>query len=212
MKLIAPILAAALAAHAAFAQPPADQAAPEAKGKVAFVTDRNLRPDGERTEPDTLYESRVLGAFRGAQGSQGSLDGPWHILGPGGVAIYTLQVTDPGAGEARIEGAWRNLKTSGPGASGFIESVRREGADLILTFREGAAEGLTELTLRPGGQGAWDGELVANNARTDIIASRAQGLETASMSVPVFKNPPPPKAKAKPKNTRSKSKNTRRRR
>ena len=228
MKIIVPILAAALAAQAALAQPPNDEttdvdettsaedASPlnPAQGKVAFVTDRDLRPDGDRSEPDALYESRVLGAFRGVQGAQGPLDGPWHILGSDGVALYTLQLTDPGAGETRIEGAWRNLKVTGPGASGFIETVRREGGDVVMTFRDGPREVLTELRLRPSENGGWTGETVAGETRLGVIANRAQGLETASMAVPVFKNPPPPKAKAKAKRktTRGKAKNSRRRR
>lgn len=225
MKIIVPILAAALAAQAALAQPPtedttdvdkstsAEDASPlnPTQGKVAFVTDKGLRPDGARTDPDISYETRVLGAFRGVQGNQGSLDGPWHISGADGVALYTLQLTDPGAGEERIEGAWRNLKVTGPGASGFIETVRRDSGDLIFTFRDGPREVLTEIRLRPTDQGGWAGESVAGETRTGIIANRAQGLETASMAVPVYKNPPPPKAKAKRKTSRSKAKNKRRR-
>lgn len=226
MRVIVPIIAAALAAQAAFAQPPetaedgdsglvetsGGPAAPTAdEAKAAFVTDPDLRPDGPRTETDLAYENRVLGAFRVTQGGQGPLDGGWHVLGADGVALYTLQLTDPGAGEARIEGAWRNLAIDGPGDSGLIDSVGREGGDIVLGFRDGPDETPTQFRLRLEANGTWTGETVAGERRTGVIASRAQGLETAAMAVPEWRAPPPPKAKAKPKpkrkaKSRSKSK------
>lgn len=226
MRVIVPIIAAALAAQAAFAQPPEEpeardsglveiSAGPSAptveEAKAALVTDQGLRPDGPRTETDMAYENRVLGAFRVTQGGQGPLDGGWQVLGSDGVALYTLQLTDPGAGEARIEGAWRNLKLEGPGSSGLIDSVRREGGDIVLGFRDGLDEMSTQLRLRLEANGTWTGETVAGERRTGVLAARAQGLETASMAVPEWRAPPPPKAKAKPKPKRkSKSRSKRR--
>lgn len=214
MKLIVPILALALVAPVAFAQPPEDDAAADpfadviakgasaptaADGKVAFVTDPEVRLDGPRTETDASYENRVLGAYRVTQGGQGSLDGSWHVLGSDGIALYTLQITDPGAGEGRIEGAWRNLKVTGPGGSGFIEEVRREGDEVIFAFHDGPDALPAQLRLKPQPNGGWSGMTVIGETQLGVLANRAQGLETASMAVPEWRNPPPPRVKAKPK-------------
>jgi hypothetical protein len=138
----------------------------------------------------------VLGAFRNTQGSQGPLDGAWRVSAIDGTALYTLQLTDPGAGEARVEGAWRNPRQSGPSASGFIDWVTREDEDLVLVFRESADAGPTQVRLRPSLSGSWAGEALNGEHRTAIMVNRPQGLETASMTVPAYTPPAPPKPKA----------------
>ncbi len=228
MKLIAALLAATLAAHTALgAQPPeettdvdeattSEEAAPldpelldraiaAAEVSPYVVYDSGLRPDGERTESDLSYESRVLGAFRVTQGVQGPLDGRWHVSGSDGVAIYTLQLTDPGGGEQRIEGAFRNLKSGGVGSSGFIDTVRRDGDAVIFSFKEGIRDTPVELRLREEPNGVWVGEAQSGGIAQGVIANRGQGLETAAMAVPEWRAPPPPRAKAKAK-SKSKSK------
>jgi len=225
--IITALVCVSLAAPLALAQPPDDEAfvGPDDAaldnllnppgGKIAVVTDANLRPDGTRTDTDMSYETRVLGAFRTTQGSQGPLDGRWHVSGPDGAILYTLQLTDPGAGEPRIEGAWRNVKLSGLGASGFVETVRREGDDVVFAFREGPTEVPAEIRLRLEPNGVWTGLAVQGDLRQGVTANRGQGLETASMAVPEWRAPPPPpraKAKAKSKSkSKAKSKNRRRR-
>lgn len=219
MKLAAAVLAALLAGHVALAQPPEDstdvddtttaaEAAPlapaqgaqavEAAGAPAFLTDSAIRLDGSPTASDRSYETRVLGAFRNTQGAQGPLDGAWRVSGTDGALLYTLQLTDPGAGEARIEGAWRNPRQTGPAASGFIDWVTRDNEDLVLVFREAADAGPTQVRMRSTLTGGWVGETLIGEHRTGVTVNRNQGLETASMSVPAYVPPAPPRAKAQP--------------
>jgi hypothetical protein len=213
VKLLVAILSIGLVAQLAVGEAAEWPQNGEGQERVYTVEDPQLRPDGPRTQEDIAYESRVLGAYRNQQG-QGLLDGSWHVQGRDGKVIYTLQLHDPGAGEARIEGAWSNPNIEG--ADGFIDAIWREGAEVVFSFRDGpAADTLVQLRLIQGENGVWSGEQVRNGVRSGIIANRAQGLETAAMAVPAYVQPrpaaPPPKAKAQPK-TKLKSKSRRNRR
>lgn len=176
-------------------------------GRPSFLTDRELAIQGEPTASDRSYETRVLGAFRAVQGAQGPLDGRWHVLGPEGAVLYTLQLTDPGAGDWRIEGAWRNPRAKGAAASGFIDGIARENEDLVLSFQEAGVDQRTQVRLRPAANGGYVGETVVGGQRTGVTANRAQGLETASLAVPVWTQPAPQRAKATPqRSTKAKAK------
>ena len=204
-------------APSALAQSSDDAAAAtiETSARPAFLRDPDLTIQGEPTAADLSYETRVLGAFGAVQGSQGPLDGGWQVLGSDGAVLYTLQLTDPGAGDARIEGAWRNPRDSGAAASGFIDSISRENEDLVLSFREADAEHPTQVRLRPAANGGYVGETVLGAQRTRVTINRAEGIERASMAVPAWTQPAPPpvKAKAKPKpKSKAKTKTKRKRR
>lgn len=188
--------AAADAPVPAFAMP--SPATVMTTGRPSFLTDRELAIQGEPTASDRSYETRVLGAFRAVQGAQGPLDGRWHVLGPDGAVLYTLQLTDPGAGDWRIEGAWRNPRAKGAAASGFIDGIARENEDLVLSFQEAGVDQRTQVRLRPAANGGYVGETVVGGQRTGVTVNRAQGLETASLAVPVWTQPAPPRAKATP--------------
>ena len=196
--------AAADAPVPAFAMP--SPATVMTTGRPSFLTDRELAIQGEPTASDRSYETRVLGAFRAVQGAQGPLDGRWHVLGPDGAVLYTLQLTDPGAGDWRIEGAWRNPRAKGAAASGFIDGIVRENEDLVLSFQEAGVDQRTQVRLRPAANGGYVGETVVGGQRTGVTVNRAQGLETASLTVPVWTQPAPPRAKATPqRSTKAKS-------
>lgn len=167
-------------------------------GRPSFLTDPSLAIQGAPTASDLSYETRVLGAFRAVQGAQGALDGRWHVVGHDGAVLYALQITDPGAGDWRIEGAWRNPQGKGATASGFIDGIARENDDLVLSFQEAGAEQRTQLRLRPIATGGFVGETVIGAQRTGVTINRAEGVETASLAVPVWTQPAPPRAKAAP--------------
>lgn len=160
-----------------------------------FIHDRNSRPDGPPTESDILYETRVLGAFRTAQDAQGPLDGRWLVAKPGGEVIYALQLADPGAGDERIEGAWRNVKLAGLGGSGFIEEVRRQDGELVIRFRQATTSAPDEVRVRPTPEGGWRGLATNADGLFSVVMSRDQGIELAARAVPAYVQPAPAPAK-----------------
>jgi hypothetical protein len=155
-----------------------------------FLNDLGSRPDGPPTESDTLYETRILGAFRAAQGSQGPLDGRWVVAKAGGGVLYTLQFADPGGRE--VEGAWRDMKVSGKGSTGFIDAVQRDSTDTVVRFKpDGSAQG-AEVRLHPSADGAWVGEAITAAGKIPVVMTRDKSIELAALGVPAYIPPPAP--------------------
>lgn len=171
---------------------------PEVQQPV-FLDDRSVTAGPPLTATDIAYETRVLGVFHSAQGRQGPLDGRWRVEA-GARPLYTLQLSDPGAGEGRIEGAWRNLSAPGPSSSGFVEQVTRENGLVVVNFID-VADRRTELRLTPTSTGGWTGEAISGQDRASVTMVRDQGVEVAAFAVPAYTPPPPPpppRAKAPP--------------
>lgn len=125
----------------------------------------------EVTPAAQVYELRVRGSIAAAQNLQGPLDGQWRVNGPDGTPLYALQIVDKAGGSAPLEGAWRDLRRTGaPGSTGLIDDLQREGEGLSarISVREGAPA--STLTLRPGADGRWSGQLVEDGATRTIAA------------------------------------------
>jgi hypothetical protein len=190
--------------------------APAAPGAgPTFLNDVGSRPDGPPTESDTLYETRILGAFRAAQGSQGPLDGRWVVAKAGGGVLYTLQFADPGGGS--VEGAWHDMKASGKGSTGFIDTVERDSADTVVRFKAEASARGAEVRIHPSADGAWVGEAITPSGKVPVVMTRDHSVELAAQGVPAYIPPPAPvvrssrhggrRAKASAKGHASKSSN-----
>lgn len=163
----------------------------------AFIDDPAVAPDGPPTDRDASYQNRLLNTFQASQGRQGPLDGPWTVATAQG-ELFRLQLTDPGAGEARIEGAWLNLQRSGGPASGFIDQVTREGDALLVRFFEGNAAKPTEIRLKSGPNGEWIGQTVSAQGSAPVIMRRGQGVEIAARAAPYVEPEPQPERSAGP--------------
>jgi hypothetical protein len=99
------------------------------------------------------YDARLKESAAAAEGFQGPLDGGW-TLSAAGRDLYAFQLVDDGRGG--IEGAWRDLrKGADPDGSGFIDEVRKAGAEVTLRFADGHATAV----LRSAANGRWTGEL-----------------------------------------------------
>lgn len=186
--------------------------APPAEPRPVFIDDRGKTPDAPPTAGDMAYQNRVLGVFHAAQGRQGALDGRWRVNADG-VDVYILQFADPGVGESRIEGAWRNVRREGGlDASGFIDQVSREGDEVVVRFTD-AARRAAEIRLRNSSDGAWAGRIIWPQGGANVVMTRDVSVETAAFAVPAYTPPPPPPPpKAKPAPSRSKAKATKSRR
>ena len=163
-------------------------------------------------ERDAAYQNRLLSAFRSAQGRQGPLDGRWTVADTAGSVLYVLQFADPGAGESRIEGAWRDPKRAGPKGSGFIDAVARDGEFTVVRFVATDPEQTMEVRLRPAEGGGWVGETVGRGGVQVVVMRRAAGVETAAFAAPQLAPEPVaprPKAKARPTPKRGKAKKSR---
>ncbi|CAN5326292.1 hypothetical protein BH11PSE2_BH11PSE2_01450 [soil metagenome] len=193
-------------------QPPAGPAPVRVatEGAPTFVDDPLVAPDGPLNDRDIAYQNRVLGNFQAVQGQQGPLDGRWTVTSLGGADLITLQISDPGAGEARLEGAWRDLRRSGPKASGFIETIyRADDSALVFQFVEGDPEQPSFLRLTSAQGAQWTGEAVLGGPPVPVTMRRTAGLELAAMAAPpVELQPDPPRSRAKarpaPKRCRAK--------
>ncbi len=142
--------------------PPSDGLEPDTKP---------LADDNAPSDPlaDDTQGLTVQSAYAAAEQHQGPLDGRWRLSDGAGAPLFDFQLTDPGANPAprasdpehpQIEGAWRDLRLQGGlGGSGFLLSVRRDGADLEIRFYETDAKRPTRLALHPAADGGWSGDL-----------------------------------------------------
>lgn len=139
---------------------------PPSAGLDPAVPQRSALPMAE------AYDLRVKGSIVAAQGLQGPLDGGWSIVGPGGAALYHLQIVDPVGGYSALEGAWRDVRRVGAvGSTGLIDFVDRSTGDFLTRFSPRPGQ-LSTLALRPLGDGTWSGRLNENGVETAVTARR----------------------------------------
>ncbi|MEI7932772.1 MAG: hypothetical protein WCI21_06930, partial [Alphaproteobacteria bacterium] len=155
------------------------------------------------TAADRDYDNKVLGAFQNAQARQGPLDGRWLIKTPDGSVLYALQINDPGDGPGQVEGVWRDPRTNGPDATGFIDQVSQQGGEMVLAFSEAGVA--RQLRLRHSDSGSWSGQVRVGVVSTTVLMLRDDSLEVAAAGAPPYVPPPAPKAKPRSK-SKSKSK------
>ena len=138
----------------------------------AAVQPAPAQPESDTpTEPlaDDAKGVSVDQAYQAAERHQGPLDGSWRLSDNAGVPLFDFQLTDPGGAPSpratqpdhpEIEGAWRDLRREGAMvASGFLQSVRRDGTSLEIQFVESDPARPTRLLLRASLYGGWAGEL-----------------------------------------------------
>jgi hypothetical protein len=128
-------------------------------------------PDAPPNVNDLAYETRLKSSFASAQGFQGPLDGGWTLSAKDAGDLYALQLVDR---PDRLEGAWRDLRRKGAlGASGLVDDIRRNGADLTLSFSASDAAQPVTATLHAAYDGAWSGNLT-EGGRTRAVVLRRQ--------------------------------------
>ena len=126
-------------------------------------------PDGPPTLRDLAYDTRIRSSFASAESFQGPLDGGW-MLSAGGQDIYALQLVDR---RDRLEGVWRDIRRKGtPNASGLVDDMRRQGADLVLRFAPAPDAAATVVTVHNSTNGLWTGELVEGANRWAVALRR----------------------------------------
>lgn len=203
---------AAPTTQARTAAPASAALSPQTEPRAVYVDERAATPDAPPTPRDTAYEQRVLGVFQYAQGKQGALDGRWRVAADG-VDVYVLQFSDPGAGESRIEGAWRNVRQAGNlSASGFVDQVSRDGDEVVIRFTDTNRRS-AEIRLRNTAGNAWLGRILWPEGGQNVVMTRDVSVETAALAAPAYTPPPPPPPpRAKPAPSRSKAKATKSRR
>ena len=163
------------------AAPPVAAPTPPAPSTPAQPTIDSVLDQEPITED--AREAAVKAAFAAAQARRGPLDGRWRLSTPDGQTLYIFQLADPGQSpDPRsispsvpvIEGAWRDPRREGAvGGSGFLTNVRRDGADLILRFSQGADPARSQLvTLRLRPAGDWAGTLQGETAPQPVVMTR----------------------------------------
>lgn len=153
---------------------PAPVRPPPARTQVqdpVMIDELDRTPEPPLTTTDLNYESRLRASIASAQGLQGPLDGRWVMRTASGAQIYSLQLVDTGMG--RLEGAWRDLRRPGAlDASGFVDEIRRAGAQLYVRFETGGGHQATSAQLDPRADGSWEGELYDDGHRHKVILKR----------------------------------------
>lgn len=171
------LVAGALAATPALAQPPADpigdilrqrpdgpQPPPPSTTLTAPVRieETGKSPDGPPTPADLAYDSRLRSSMASAQAFQGPMAGGW-TLAADGRDLYALQLNDK---DGVIDGAWRDLRRTGAlDGSGFIDAVERTDTGLVVRIGERV------MTLRPDA-GGWAGDLTEDGRRQSVRLRR----------------------------------------
>ena len=167
-------------APAAATPPPANAAKP---GDGLEPDSTPITGDSAPTEPlaDEATGSTVHSAYIAAEQHQGPLDGHWRLSDGDGAPLFDFQLSDPGAAPSakagnpkhpEIEGAWRDLRHEGGGWSGFLLSVRHDGARLQIDFDESDPSQPVQLILRPTADGGWTGELTEAGAPRIVFLDR----------------------------------------
>jgi hypothetical protein len=127
-------------------------------------------------------DRRIRGASAAAQTLQGPLDGRWSLADQDGAPLYTLLFVDNGRG--MLEGAWRDV-TRGAGltATGVIDNLSRNGAELIASFYPRPGQPTVSLSLLQLPDGTWTGDLDQGGARRGVRLLRDEPLLAVA---PVF--------------------------
>jgi hypothetical protein len=133
------------------------------------VDEAGKTPDGPPGVRDLAYDSRIRSSFASAESFQGPLEGGW-TLSAGGQDLYALQLVDR---RDRLEGVWRDVRRKGSlNASGVVDDLRRQGAELTLRFTPSPGAAATVATLHDGGAGLWSGEIAEGGARRAVTLRR----------------------------------------
>ncbi len=119
------------------------------------------------------YDDALRGAAIAARAAAGPLDGGWTLAGADGRRLYRFQFQGHGYGLIEAEGAWRDLE-GGPRlkGSGFVEQVGYTGDQLTLRFYETGATDEVLVTMKPGANGVWTGELRRHGAVVQVSFRR----------------------------------------
>ena len=118
---------------------------------------------------DLAYDARIRASFASAQSYQGPLDGGW-TLSAGRQDLYVLQLVDR---RDRLEGVWRDVRRKGAlYASGLLDDLQRQGADLTLRFTPSPGAPTTVATLHDGANGLWTGELAEAGGKRAVVLRR----------------------------------------
>jgi len=121
-----------------------------------YVNETGKTPDAPPALRDMAYDSRIRASFAAAEGFQGALDGGWTLATTDGQALYVLQLVDK---RDRLEGVWRDLRRKGAlDASGMVDDIQRQGADLTVRFAAQPGGAASVATLHGGADGGWSGE------------------------------------------------------
>ncbi len=146
-------------------------------------------PQGGYVPLAEAYDLRVKGSILAAQGLQGPLDGGWAIEGPGGAALYALQLVDKVGGYDGLEGAWRDVRRPGTvGSTGLIDFVDRSYGGFLARFSPRPGQ-LATLDLTPRGDGSWSGKLNENGVETPVTARRVAQATLPPGYVPTGRGP-----------------------
>jgi len=156
--------------------PPAGPAAPYApaprtqQGGPVSIEETGKTPDRPPSVRDLAYDTRIRSSFASAESYQGPLDGGW-TLSAGGQDLYALQLVDR---RDRLEGVWRDLRRKGSlNASGLVDDLQRQGAELTVRFRPTPGGPTSVATLHDSsGGGLWAGELAEGGARRAVTLRR----------------------------------------
>ena len=150
--------------------PRAYSKAPQSKlNAPVFIDEVGKTPDSPPEIRDLAYDARIRASLASAQSFQGPLDGGW-TLSAGNQDLYALQLVDR---RDRLEGAWRDLRRQGAlNASGLVDQMQRQGADLTLSFTPEPGAPMTLATLHDGGNGFWTGELAEAGRNRAVILRR----------------------------------------
>jgi hypothetical protein len=170
--------AAVLAALALQAGQPGDEPAPPPSGApptIDSLLDQQTMTEDERA-------AAVRSAYAAAQARRGVLDWRWRLADARGRELYVFQFSDPGdIPDPRssspfvpvIEGAWRDPRRDGTHqGSGFLDSVRRDGADLVVRFIDHDPDHPQVVTLHPGAEGAWSGAIEGEAPSKAVVMRR----------------------------------------
>lgn len=165
---------AALTAGSVLAQPASGPPAPPVEPPAAAPAVEQVDPSDAvplvAPAPPlagAAYDSRIRASLVSTQAFQGPLDGAWRLAAASG-ALYDFQLVDRSNGV--VEGAWRDVRRPGAlTASGFVDTVERDGAAVRLRFG-----GDKVATLTAGADGRWTGELVEPEGRKPVTLSRGR--------------------------------------
>jgi hypothetical protein len=126
-------------------------------------------PDAPPTLRDMAYDSRIRASFASAESFQGPLEGGW-MLSADGQDLYALQLVDR---RDRLEGVWRDIRRKGAlNASGLVDDMQRQGAQLTLRFTPAPGAPTTVATLHDSANGMWTGEMAEGAARRTVTLRR----------------------------------------
>ena len=136
------------------------------------VEDYQRSYEGPKDSVEAYYDAGVRGAFQAEQALHGGLDGMWILSAADGSPLLSLVISDPGEGQGRLGGAWRDLaRPHDPAASGLIDDMVREGRTVIVHIRLRENAPAATLRLTQAGDGRWRGQL------QDAVAARAVVME-----------------------------------